>query len=178
MNIISEYPHSVIILIIFGIIGSLDEFFFHHKTLKLLSRKQSFKENILHNLRSLIYSVIFLSVANFKLQGNFSLVMLLILCFDLTVSIWDILEEPRSRIDLNGLTAKEYLLHMILSFSLGIFYYLYLTELIPSIFLETKLINLTYKEPYLQYFLSFMGLSSFIFFIYCTISLYRESKKF
>ena len=96
---------------------------------KLLKRKESRKECILHNLRSYVYAVLFFFVSQVHFSGFYIFIPLFVLLFDVVISVMDILEEPKSRSYSNGLSRQEYLLHMILSFGLGIFYFIYISIL-------------------------------------------------
>ena len=167
---------TLLFLFSFGSIGSIDEFFFHHLKHKLFFRIESFHENVMHTVRFLAYAIIFLTVANLELRGFWSGLMLVVLACDCAIGILDILTEAKSRELLGGLSNKEYLLHMCLSFNLGIFYLSYVPRLISNFQYPASITFVTREYQLLQYGLNFMGISSVLMFITGCYLLYRIKK--
>jgi len=170
-----DHNSIVIFLLLFASIGLLDEVFYHHLKFNLFGHKECLKENILHTSRALIYSILFIVVANFHVYGLLAYCMLGILVLDIIVAVWDILEEPKSRKKFGGLSAGEYLLHMILSFYLGIFYFNYVSYLVPKLDIETGYSLTTEINIYAKYGLTAAGLGCLLMFIYSVFSLSKRS---
>jgi hypothetical protein len=173
MELISGYPISMLVLVVFGSVGAFDEFYYHNHKLKLFSRAQSYRENITHVARVFVYTFLFWGVANYDFHGSSIYIMYAILFCDIVVAFWDILEEPTSRKDIGGLPTGEYLLHMYLSFVLGIFYYNYALELWANRNMPFKIAAKSFNSNLIQYVLSGMAMASLILFIYGVYSLFK-----
>ncbi len=121
-------------LLILTSIGVVDEIFYHHFKHDLIRHKECLKENLLHMARYVNYFLIFNLTAHFEMLGNFAWLMIFIVFCDIIVGFLDIWVEPSSREKFGGLTKQEYLLHMMLSFMLGIF----LFNFLPVLFAQTQ----------------------------------------
>jgi|GEM_PF-5757275 len=120
---------TMAILLVFSAVGALDEIFYHTFKFNILSEKNCYRENVLHIFRGYLFFVICHLVAFTELSGIWAVFAMALLAGDLLLSVLDILEEPKSRKSLGGLPRGEYLLHMVLAFLLGIFYFVYLEQL-------------------------------------------------
>jgi hypothetical protein len=70
-------------------------------------------------LRGFVYGMQFVIVPNVELRGRWLLALGALFAIDVAVGITDILLEPKSRAPQGGLSAHEYLIHMILSVLVG-----------------------------------------------------------
>ena len=148
-----------------ALIGSLDEYFYHFKSEKLLSKPECYKENILHALRTLIYSLLFFLIATYKITGALAIITIALFFADLIVGILDVLVEKDSRKKSGGLPKGEYLLHMMLSFHLGILYFNFIPYLLTASQRPSNLELLTgLTYPLLSVFIKLCSALSFIYF--------------
>ena len=120
-------------LIVFALIATIDEYFFHFKKFTLYKHRECKKEVILHSTRQIIFGFIFFVIANLSLKGSYLLAFFSLFCIELFIGFWDVYEEGSSREKFNGLDRREYFLHMLLSFCLGLFYSAYFINQLPLI---------------------------------------------
>lgn len=170
----SEMHIVMISLFVMGSIGSLDEFFYHYKSERLLDRPESFLENILHILRVYVYAILFLVSANYEAYGAYASLLLAVIIFDGIIGVADILSEEKSRESLGGLKNKEYLLHMLLSFNLGILYFNYIPLLWKNSSQPSFLTAHGNEFRLIQYALNFMGICSVIMGVFFTYLLLKR----
>tara|TARA_R110002094_G_scaffold47961_17_gene59440 strand:- start:247 stop:795 length:549 start_codon:yes stop_codon:yes gene_type:complete len=109
------------LLIAIGLLGALDIAVFHTRSHNLRSQPSARLELLTHSLRGPTYAVLFAVVPNFAAHGSWFLVMLLVLVFDVGISVWDFSVERRSRAPLGGLPTGEYVLHSIIAMLFGAF---------------------------------------------------------
>lgn len=171
-----DTPAYFIALFTLGSVGCLDEMYYHLFKFQLFKRIDCYEENLLHMARSFVYSFIFIFVALFEVSGAYAWLVIILLALDIIVGIWDVIEEPHSRRNIGGLPAGEYLLHMLLSANLGVFYILYLIKLVPSLDMATSISRQTFTYPILQYMMVLMGLASMVLFIYGLIVTTKTKK--
>jgi hypothetical protein len=149
-----------VLLIIIGTVGAVDEYFYHYKKAQLLFKPECLTENILHILRQFSFSIIFFLSACVDLHGYFALALMILLVIDIIIGFADVIVEPKSRKQSGGLPAGEYFLHMLLSFSLGIFHFNYISYLLPKIANSSSYaLNLEANSP-LQIALISMSMAS------------------
>ena len=122
MEFLKSYEMIYISLLTLGAIGVFDEIYFHQMKGRLVYRKECYVENVLHLIRSFCFSFIFLIFSFVQFQGVFVFLPILLFLTDLIVGVLDIIVEKKSRSFQNGLSSYEYLIHMILSFHLGVLY--------------------------------------------------------
>ncbi len=165
-----------IALISLGAIGVIDEYIYHFKKEKLIFKKQCLKETMLHLIRYLIFAIVYGVIANFKFGGIFSLLMLIVLIIDISVSIMDIIEEPKSRESSGGLSGGEYLLHMILSFNLGIFYFNFVPRVITSINKPTQFIYMASDSSIITLILNSFAIGSLLIALLNFYILFKDAR--
>ena len=170
MNLLEQFNQLDLILfslISLGTLGFIDEYFFHHKKDKILKRPECFKENILHIIRLLTFSLIFFFSSATNLGGHFCLIPLGLIAIDLIVSILDIFEEKKSRSKMGGLSTPEYFIHMSLSFHLGILYFNYIPYFVKKIPLPNEFVTVSIVQvSNLRIIVFLFSLFSLFYFFY------------
>ena len=116
----------LLLLSVQGLIGAYDSIY-HHDFKEKLSLKPSAKEELkIHSIRSMLYSILFLSIAWIEWHGWLVLGFTLIILIELVLTLWDFVEEDRSRV----LPATERITHTILTLNFGAIIALFIPELI------------------------------------------------
>ena len=116
----------LILLSIQGFIGAYDSIY-HHEFKERLSLKVSARNELkIHSIRSSLYSIIFLSFGWLQWQGWLAVAFAAILVVELLLTLWDFVEEDRSR----DLPATERVTHTILGLNFGAILALLAPELI------------------------------------------------
>jgi uncharacterized protein (TIGR01777 family) len=117
---------SVLLLLsIQGFIGAYDSIY-HHDFKERLSLKSSAKNELkIHSIRSALYSVLFLSFGWVEWYGVLAMVFATIVVIELILTLWDFIEEDRSRL----LPATERVTHTILALNFGAILALFVPEL-------------------------------------------------
>jgi uncharacterized protein (TIGR01777 family) len=115
----------LLLLSIQGLIGAYDSIY-HHEFKERLSLKDTAKSELkIHSLRSILYSILFLSFGWVQWHGSLALVFAAILVIELFLTLWDFVEEDRSRV----LPATERITHTILALNFGAIIALFIPEL-------------------------------------------------
>jgi uncharacterized protein (TIGR01777 family) len=116
----------LLLLSIQGLIGAYDSIY-HHDFKEKLALKFSAKNELkIHSIRSMLYSVLFLSFGWTQWHGWLALVFAVILGIELILTLWDFVEEDRSRV----LPATERVTHTLLTLNFGVIIALFVPELI------------------------------------------------
>jgi hypothetical protein len=107
------------LLTLVGLIGSYDVLYWHWYRLRLFSLPAARWENLTHALRALLFAVMMLVVLHVDARGWWWPLYPLVLAFEVTNTMADVILEPRSRRDIGGLPAPEYIIHIFLSIMTG-----------------------------------------------------------
>jgi hypothetical protein len=107
------------LLLLLGVLGATDIWLFHTRAHHLHAHPPARAELITHFLRGPTYFLLFVLVPNFSFHGGAMVALVLLLAFDLAISIADFWLEPDSRRDLGGLPRGEYLLHVLMAMLFG-----------------------------------------------------------
>lgn len=107
------------LLFALGVLGGADILLYHAISHGIRRNAGSRAELFTHFLRGPTYAALFLLVPNFTFTGTWLLALLLLLLFDLVISLADFWVESRSRQGLGGLPRGEYVLHVILAMLFG-----------------------------------------------------------
>ncbi|KPJ93450.1 MAG: hypothetical protein AMJ53_07190 [Gammaproteobacteria bacterium SG8_11] len=125
----------LLLLSIQGLIGAYDSIY-HHDFKEKLSLKPIAKNELkIHSIRSLLYSILFLSFGWTQWQGWLAPLFAAILVIELLLTLWDFVEEDRSRV----LPASERITHTILTLNFGAILALFMPELLRWQSLPTDL---------------------------------------
>ena len=160
------YSNEMVLLSLttLGAIAAFDEIYFHQKKNKMLTQKDCMIENYLHLIRSFVFSMIFVLISSFLLNGAWAIFVLFLFFIDIFVSIGDILVEKRSRKNLGGLSTGEYLTHMLLSFHLGILYLNLIPKLFDASLFSSSIQFLKFESfTFLNFLVLFFGLMTFLY---------------
>ncbi len=104
---------ATISLLIFGIIGIIDGFYYHLWKFNLYKHKETRFEHITHTIRAFLFlGMLFLFFIN-DYGGKLFLLGVLFVIIDLIVLIIDLIAEENSREKLGGLPHIEYIVHVI-----------------------------------------------------------------
>ena len=107
------------ILLALGLLGAADIALFHTLAHGIRRNPESRQEVLVHAFRGPTYALLFLAVPNLAMEGGAFLALLVLLGFDLGISIWDFAIEGASRRSLGGLPAGEYVLHVLMAMLFG-----------------------------------------------------------
>jgi hypothetical protein len=98
--------------VLHGLIGSVDGAYYHLKKYKLHTHEESFVEHQLHTMRAVFLSLIAFLLFALNSGGWLLWLAIVVLVADMVVLTWDVLLERASRVNLGGLSSKEYLVHV------------------------------------------------------------------
>jgi len=108
-------PLLATLIILQIVFGTFDMVFHHEATERLGWRPAQKRELQLHAARNLIYGVLFLCLAWLQPQGLFALALIAVLAIEVVITLWDFLEEDRTR----KLPQTERGLHTVLALNYG-----------------------------------------------------------
>lgn len=95
--------------------GAFDTLYHHEFTERLPWRASQRDELKLHGVRNLFYSVIFLTLGFAEAKGVFAIALIAALGLEIVITLWDFVEEDRSR----RLPPSERVLHTLLALNYG-----------------------------------------------------------
>ena len=107
------------LLLLLGVLGGTDILLYHSISHGIRQHAESRAELFTHFLRGPTYAALFLLVPNFAFRGWYFAGLLLLLLFDVGISIADFWVESGSRRRLGGLPRGEYVLHILLAMLFG-----------------------------------------------------------
>lgn len=107
------------LLFLLGLLGGTDILLYHSISHGIRHHVDSRAELFTHFLRGPTYCALFLFVPNFTFHGAYVVALLLLLLFDLGISLADFWVESKSRGFFGGLPRGEYVLHIILAMLFG-----------------------------------------------------------
>ena len=105
------------VLIVLGILGALDTLYYHEWKLRLPETPTARRELRLHASRDFAYAIVFGSLAWTTWNGALLVPLVLILAFEIWVTLTDFLEEDRTR----RLPAGERVMHAVMGIVYGVF---------------------------------------------------------
>lgn len=105
--------------------GAFDTLYHHEGTERLAWRASQRTELILHGVRNLLYAVLFIALGWFEPRGNWAAALIGLLLVELVITLWDFVEEDRSRL----LPATERVTHTLLTLNYGVI----LAMLVPQL---------------------------------------------
>lgn len=109
------------LLLALGVLDGIDIFLYHSISHGIRTHAESRWELLTHAMRGPTYAVLFLAVPNFEMRGVWAALLMLLLVFDVGISVADFWLERASRAELGGLPGGEYVLHMIMAMLFGAF---------------------------------------------------------
>jgi len=103
---------SLIFLVLFLVVATIDGLYFHLWKYRLFARKESIYEHKLHTIRAFLFIpiVFFLFYSDFGGLALWAGIFFILL--DLIVELLDVFTENDSRASLGGLTSLEYAAHV------------------------------------------------------------------
>src|SRR5262249_3826374 len=96
--------------------GGFDTLYHHEMTERLAWRPAQAGELKLHGVRNLGYGVMFAALGWSQLHGAYAGALIALMIAELIVTLWDFVEEDRSR----RLPASERILHALLTLNYGV----------------------------------------------------------
>ena len=96
--------------------GAFDTLYHHELTERLAWRPSQVRELKLHGVRNLAYAIVFVALGWSEWHGAAALALLVLLCGELFITLWDFVEEDRTR----KLPASERVNHTLLTLNYGI----------------------------------------------------------
>jgi len=97
------------------VLGAFDIVYHHEATERLAWRATQARELRLHGLRNLLYAAIFATLGWLEPHGLWAVVLAAVLVVEVVVTLWDFVEEDRSR----RLPASERVAHGLLALNYG-----------------------------------------------------------
>jgi uncharacterized protein (TIGR01777 family) len=98
------------------LMGAFDTIYHHEGTERLAWRASQRTELILHGVRNLAYAVMFTTLGWFEPHGGWAWALLALLAGELLITLWDFVEEDRTR----HLPATERVAHTLLTLNYGV----------------------------------------------------------
>jgi uncharacterized protein (TIGR01777 family) len=96
--------------------GGFDTLYHHEGTQRLAWRPGQAMELRLHGVRNLAYAVMFMGLGWVQPQGGWAMAMLALMGGEMFITLWDFVEEDRSRL----LPATERVTHTLLTLNYGV----------------------------------------------------------
>lgn len=96
--------------------GAFDTIYHHEGTERLAWRASQRVELMLHGVRNLLYAVLFLTLGWTEPRGAWAIGLIGLLLVELVITLWDFVEEDRSR----RLPATERITHTLLTLNYGL----------------------------------------------------------
>jgi hypothetical protein len=128
-----------VLLVVIGLLGAFDVFFFHRHKARLGRRPDTRREAWIHVMRGPVYVLQFLVVPNLRFEGAAYALAIALYAADAAVAVADVLCEPASRRAQGGLPPGEYLMHIVLSVLVGAHLHAFFASSRASIDLPTAL---------------------------------------
>lgn len=116
---------ALVLLALLGALGAFDTLYYHEWKLRLPSRPQARFELTLHAARDFAYAILFGTIGWLTWNGALAWLLLCLLLYEIVVTLWDFIEEDRTRI----LPPGERAGHAIM----GILYGVFLAHFWPSL---------------------------------------------
>lgn len=98
------------------LMGAFDTIYHHEGTERLAWRPAQATELRLHGVRNLAYSVMFMALGWSEPRGGWAIALLALLAGELLITLWDFVEEDRTR----DLPATERVTHTLLTLNYGV----------------------------------------------------------
>jgi hypothetical protein len=111
------------------LMGAFDTFYHHEAIERLAWRPGQQIELALHGVRNLLYAVLFASLGFTEPRGDWAAALLALLAIELVITLWDFVEEDRTR----ELPASERVTHTLLTLNYGVI----LAMLVPWLWANT-----------------------------------------
>jgi hypothetical protein len=108
-----------------GALGAFDTLWYHEYKLRLPHRRTARAELRLHAARDFAYAMIFFSLGWMAWRGALAWVLVAVLAFEIVVTLWDFIEEDRTR----KLPPGERVTHAVMGILYGAFLYALLPEI-------------------------------------------------
>lgn len=96
--------------------GAFDTLYHHEGTERLAWRASQRVELMLHGVRNLLYAVLFVALGWAEPRGAWAIGLIALLLVELVITLWDFVEEDRSR----HLPATERVTHTLLTLNYGL----------------------------------------------------------
>lgn len=96
--------------------GAFDTIYHHEGTERLAWRASQRTELMLHGVRNLLYAILFMALGWTEPHGSWAIALIGLLFVELIITLWDFVEEDRSR----HLPASERVTHTLLTLNYGV----------------------------------------------------------
>ncbi|MGS0894807.1 TIGR01777 family oxidoreductase [Burkholderia stagnalis] len=125
MQTLPAFDWAVALLIVQGAMGAFDTLYHHELTQNLPHSPRARLELAIHAVRSVLYGLVFASLANLAFHGAWVAAIAAVLLVELILTLWDFVVEDRSR----KLPASERVLHTLLAVNGGALFGAYAMQL-------------------------------------------------
>ena len=122
---------ALLLLLTQGALGAFDTLWYHEWQARLPSSPAARTELRLHAARAFAYAVVFGGLGWFAWTGSLAVVLAAILLLEIGITLWDFIEEDRSR----PLPAGERVMHTVMAIVYGAF----LANLVPEMIVWWRL---------------------------------------
>jgi uncharacterized protein (TIGR01777 family) len=122
------------------LMGGFDTLYHHEVTERLAWRASQRAELNLHGIRNLLYAAVFTALGWFQPAGLWAFALLVVLAAELCITLWDFVEEDRSR----HLPASERITHTLLTLNYGVILAMLVPWLIGQLEAPTQLVPTYY----------------------------------
>lgn len=126
MNTSPALNWAVTLLIVQGLLGAFDTLYHHELTQDLAHRPKARRELSIHAVRSVLYGVLFASLANLMFLGAWVIAVAALVLVEVGLTLWDFVVEDQSR----KLPATERVLHTVLAINGGALFGMYALQLV------------------------------------------------
>jgi hypothetical protein len=106
---------SILLLLVFTTIASVDGFYFHLYKYRLYERPDSRREHLLHTLNGCLFPLTLAPVYLAQAAGGWLWFAVAANVITLAIESLDVFTEKASRASLGGLTSTEYWMHFLMS---------------------------------------------------------------
>lgn len=121
---------ALAIMIVQGILGAFDTLYYHEIVCRLpVHGPKVGGELRLHATRDFVYGTLFLTLPFVTWQGWLALILVLLIGFEIAITIWDFNTEAIERQAIGGVANSERGLHLIMAVIYGVF----LARLAPEV---------------------------------------------
>lgn len=114
-------PTALWLLFVQGLLGGFDTLYHHEITVALPRQRSARLELMIHAVRSMLYGLVFLGVADFEFHGDWVWPIISVVALEIGLTLWDFVVEDNSR----KLPASERITHTILAINAGSLFALY-----------------------------------------------------
>lgn len=147
--------NALMLLLIQGAMGAFDTLYYHEYRQQLPRHRAARTELQLHAARDFAYAALFGGLAWYEPRGAWAIVVMVLLVVEIVITLWDFIEEDRSR----KLPGGERIMHTLMAIVYGAFLANLLPALLANAGATTELASADYQ--WVSLIMSLMALGVF-----------------